>query len=301
MRNWKLLGAVLCAPVWAFGQPPVTTPQSPGEPPMLGIHWIHGVNPPGLENGAGHHGGGSPDMTYHGGKILTTAVTEAIFWGTSWANYTGDKITGMDLWYEGFNGSHYAMTSDEYSGNNGFVTPYTTHLGHIVDASPSTGGGSASTILTEVCKVITSPNPNGNGYYAVYTDTPRGHAQYCAWHSAGTCGGKPVQFAFFFDLDGDPGCDPQSTVSGESQGLAALANVSGHELSEARTDPANGGWYDSSGEENGDKCAWTFGAPFVTFANQTQWKIQGEWSNAAYNAGSGYPNSSGQKGCLSGQ
>ena len=42
------------------------------------------------------------------------------------------------------------------------------------------------------------------------------------------------------------------------------------------------------------------GAPLVTFSNGTQWKIQGEWSNAAYTAGTGYPNSSGQKGCLSG-
>ena len=120
----------------------------------------------------------------------------------------------------------------------------------------------------------------------------------------GTVGGPgngiPVQFAFFWNLDGDPGCDPQSTVKGESQGLAALANVSGHELSEARTDPASGGWYDSSGAENGDKCAWTFNVPYVTFTDGSLWKIQGEWSNAAYTAGTGYPNSAGQKGCLSG-
>jgi hypothetical protein len=82
--------------------------------------------------------------------------------------------------------------------------------------------------------------------------------------------------------------------------LAALANVSGHELSEARTDPASGGWYDSSGQENGDKCAWTFKVPYVIFTDGKAWKIQGEWSNAAYNTGSGYPNGSGQDGCLDG-
>ena len=50
-----------------------------------------------------------------------------------------------------------------------------------------------------------------------------------------------------------------------SQGLAAIANVSGHELSEARSDPASpGAWYDSSGQENGDKCAWTFNVPLVS-------------------------------------
>jgi hypothetical protein len=241
-------------------------------------------------------------MTYHGGKIMPTTNAAAIFWGTSWANYSGDKVSGMDSWYQGFGNSNYAKTSDEYTGTNGQVGPTLTYLGHYTDTSASTGGGNAGVILSEVCKVITNPDPSGNGYYAVYTDTPRGNANYCAWHSAGSCGGVPVQFAYFFKLDGDAGCDPGDTSGLHSQGLAAISNVSGHELSEARTDPANpGAWYDGSGAENGDKCAWTFGAPLVGFSNGTQWKIQGEWSNAAYTAGTGYPNSSGQKGCLSGK
>jgi hypothetical protein len=109
-----------------------------------------------------------------------------------------------------------------------------------------------------------------------------------------------VQFAFFWNLDADSGCDPADSSGLHTEGLAALANVSGHELSEAMTDPRNGGWYDSSGQENGDKCAWSFGAPLVTFKNGSQWKIQGEWSNKAFTSGTGYPNNSGQKGCLSG-
>jgi hypothetical protein len=108
-----------------------------------------------------------------------------------------------------------------------------------------------------------------------------------------------VQFAFFWKLDGDAGCDPLDRATTHSQGLAAIANVSGHELSEAMTDPASpGAWYDSKGAENGDKCAWTFNAPYVTFFDGTQWKVQGEWSNAAYIAGTGYANSAGQKGCI---
>ena len=284
---------------------PASSPQdlnNHSDPPMLGIHWAHDVNPNARVNEANRQRTRTPDMTYHGGKVMPTAVTEAIFWGATWASYSGDKITGMDQWYTGFNGSNYAKTSDEYTGSNGQVGAATTHLGHVIDTSASTGGGNTSAILAEVCKVITSPDKSGNGYYAVYTDTPRGNAGYCAWHSYGSCGGTPVQFAFFFKLDGDAGCDPQDTSGLHSQGLAAIANVSGHELSEARSDPASpGAWYDASGQENGDKCAWTFGAPLVTFSDGTQWKIQGEWSNAAYNAGTGYPNSSGQKGCLAGQ
>ena len=306
MHKPVFLVVAVCLPVFAFGQAVDSAQSAPqglsaaGEPPMLGIHWIHGFDPAARAHEAGHHGN-SPLMAYHGGKIMPVAVTETIFWGTSWGGYKGDKITGLDTWFTGFNGSHYAQTSDEYTGSNGQVSSTTTHYGHVIDTTRSTGGNQTSTILAEVCKVITSPDPSGNGYYPVYTDTPRGHASYCAYHSFGACNGTPVQFAFFFDLDGDAGCDPQDTSGLHSQGLAALANVSGHELSEARTDPASpGAWYDSSGQENGDKCAWTFNVPLVTFSNGTQWKIQGEWSNAAYTKGTGYPNSSGQNGCLDG-
>lgn len=269
-------------------------------PPMLGIHWTK------KNHAARAAKTRSANMTYHGGKIMTTVVSKNIFWGKSWATYTGDKITGLDQWYVGHNQSNYAATVDEYTGSNGRVGSVTlSHQGYVIDTSTAAGGSNTSTILAEVCKQITNGNiqvdPNGNGYYAVYSDVKRGNAGYCAWHSAGTCGGTPVQFAFFFNLDGDAGCNPSDTSGLHSQGLSALASVTAHELSEARSDPANpGAWYDSAGAENGDKCAWTFGAPLVTFSNGSQWKLQGEWSNAAYTAGTGYPNSSGQKGCLSG-
>lgn len=298
-----------CLPAIALGQAVQSSHSAPqdlsvtGEPPMLGIHWARGFEPYARLREANKAGGGkSPLMTYHGGQILPTAVTQSIFWGTSWASYSGDKITGIDTWYSGFSGSDYAGTSDEYTGLNGQVGPFTSYSGHIIDATPSAGGASTSAILAEVCKAVPDPDASGNGYYAVYADTPRGHASYCAYHSYGTCNGTPVQFAYFFNLDGDAGCDPQDTSGLHSQGLAALANVSGHELSEARTDPASpGAWYDAKGEENGDKCAWTFNVPLVTFSDGTRWKIQGEWSNDAYHNGTGYPNSSGQKGCLDGQ
>jgi hypothetical protein len=304
MKTWIYPLAVFGLAVSAFGQS-IPLVES-DDPPVVGITWAKGVEPPtssrtaGISNAARR----SANMTYHGGKIMPTAIMHAIFWGPSWSNSTfaGDKITGLDSWYTGFSNSDYAKTVDEYTGTNGTVGATTTYQGHSLDTSTATGGSSTSAILAEVCKVIGTGDSSGNGYYPVYTDVKRGSAGYCAWHSAGTCGGKPVQFGFFFSLDGDAGCDPQDSTTGHSQGLAALANVTAHELSEARSDPASpGAWYDSSGAENGDKCAWTFNVASVLFpVNNTKWKLQGEWSNAAYTAGTGYPNSSGQKGCLDG-
>jgi hypothetical protein len=262
------------------------------EPPLMGIHWAREFARPAHRNS-------SPDMLWHNGAILNSSYIVPIFWGTSW-NSSDPKVPGLQSFYTGFSNSNYAKTSDEYTGTDGQVGPSDTFGGYHIDTSAASGGSRTSTILAEVCKVIGNTAVS-DGYYPVYTDVPRGHAGYCAWHSYGTCGTTPVQFAFFFDLDGDPGCDPQDTQTGHPQGLAALANVSAHELSETRTDPRSGGWYDSSGSENGDKCAWTFNVPYVTFTDGSIWKVQGEWSNAAYNAGTGYPNSSGQHGCLDGK
>jgi hypothetical protein len=278
---------------------------SRGEPPRLGPHWTRDEYGIQLANRARDARVRSPNMTYHGGVIMTSANIHPIFWGTTWPSYTGDKISGINSFYAGWNNSNYAKTTIEYTGSNGIVGAGTTAAAAVIDDSAATGGNTTSPILAEVCKEISAGkvplDTSGNGYYPVYTDVPRGAAGFCAWHSSGSCSGQRVQFAFFFKLDGDAGCDPQDGTTGHSQGLAALANVSAHELAEAMTDPASpGAWYDPSGAENGDKCAWTFNVASVAFSNGTRWKVQGEWSNAAYNAAIGYPNSSGQRGCLDG-
>jgi hypothetical protein len=258
--------------------------------PQAGIVWSHG-----LTNAAGHAARtSSPNLLYHGGPVMTSpTVVQPIFWGTSWPSYSGDEISGIDSFYAGVNNSSYAKTNTEYTNNSGtYVSPGVNANAHVTDGSAAPARApSTSAILAEVAKLY--PRPTANAYYPVYIDQPRGHAGYCAWHSSGTINGVSVQFAFFFKLDGDPGCDPQSTTS-QSEGLQALGNVTGHELSEMMTDPQLNAWYDSQGAENSDKCAWTFGGSLITFGS-TSWKIQGNWSNNAYNSNTGYT-----RGCIDG-
>jgi hypothetical protein len=231
-------------------------------------------------------------LTWHNGPVMHSTTVVPVFWGASWSNssFAGDKITGLDYVYSHVGGSRYAHTNSEYRDNAGNVnTTNISKSGDLNDltATPS-GAPSTSQVLAEVAKV-TNNHPVANAYYPVYSDQRRGNAGYCAWHSTGTIGGIRVQFGFFFSLDGDPGCDPQSPTNlGHSQGLSALANVTGHELSEMLTDPQLNAWYDRQGSENSDKCAWTFSG-LVTIGSQS-WKIQGNWSNAAANANSGYAN-----------
>ena len=267
------------------------------EPPMAGIHWARDHAPAGRPGG-----GGSPNLLYHGGPVMTDApYVEAIYWGSKWSDtsFVGDKRTGLKSFYEGFNNSSYAQTNTEYTdATTGHVTAGVVVGGDHVDLSTAPKNGSrTSTILEEVCSQASTLVENG--YYPVYIDTPRGRSGYCAWHSVGTCSnGITVQFAFFYNLDGDAGCDPQDSATNHSQGLEALANVSGHELSETVTDPHLNAWLDSNGQENADKCAWAFGTPHLTFMDGSQWKVQGNWSNAAFTASSGYANRDGQLGCI---
>jgi hypothetical protein len=267
------------------------------EPAMAGVHWSR-------DAAAAHGGGGSPDLVYHGGAVMTAGMyVEPIFWGPSWSdqNFVGDKITGIQSFYSGLGGSTYEATTTEYTETSGAHVGTTITLGstHVDLSAAPMSGTKTSPILAEACAKATTLRPDG--FYPVYVDTPRGHAAFCAWHSTGTCpNGTQIQFGFFFHLDGDPGCDPQDTSGLHSQGLAALANVSGHESSETLTDPHVDAWFDSSGAENADKCAWSFGTPLLKLKNRTEWKVQGNWSNRAFDSGTGYANRSGQNGCIDG-
>ena len=84
MKKVCLLLLVCMVSMLAFSQD--NSQISPNAPPMLGIQWAKGTA---MDNIPARR---SPNMTYHGGKIMTTAVTGAIFWGTSWGTYQGDKI-----------------------------------------------------------------------------------------------------------------------------------------------------------------------------------------------------------------
>jgi hypothetical protein len=63
----------------------------------------------------------------------------------------------------------------------------------------------------------------------------------------------------------------------------ATINVTSHEHNETITDEQGNAWYDRAGYEDGDKCAWKFGAVSGSY-NQTinahHYILQLEYSNA---------------------
>jgi len=266
-------------------------------------------------------------------NVMPEVNATPIFWGESWQypKFYSDKIFGLMLFYANFQNSSYADTITEY-----LPAPLTLAVASpIIDTTSA--ASDPNSVLEEVCENIGYIGDGSSQFYPVYSDLPRGATGYCSYHAAGTCFGVPVQFAFFFNLDDDPGCDPVSpyappkgsrqsqspgSIAGvssfhqESQGLAALANVTTHELIETITDPAYfspdgnseywGGWYDADGDEVEDKCAWTFGPSQTVglsdgsvLVGGYDWKLQGAWSNNAEESGLGYPTQNGQLfGCI---
>ena len=63
------------------------------DPPMRGIHWARGHQ-------SAKAGGGNPDLIWHGGNIMETAQTAAIFWGSNWSIQTS-FLTKLQGWIPG--------------------------------------------------------------------------------------------------------------------------------------------------------------------------------------------------------
>ena len=148
----------------------------------------------------------------------------------------------------------------------------------------------------------TAPEQNRSAQYVVVSPTgthPDGFGtasgNFCAWHDwngdPGLPGG-PVDSGGIGDIaftnlpyvpDAGASCGAGFVNPGSAGALDGLTIVAGHEYAETVTDqnPA-GGWTDSSGEENADKCAWLRTGPGpnanVTFSTGT-FAMSGTWSN----------------------
>lgn len=128
--------------------------------------------------------------------------------------------------------------------------------------------------------------------------------QFCGFHTHQTINGADIKWAFIGNTDRCPsGCEIQSTGPNSPAagvgGADGMSNVITHETEEAITDPDLNAWFDSSGNEDADKCNFKFG-PTTTCStsngctaagasasakfNQTfgghNWMIQMEWENS---------------------
>ncbi|MGB8652677.1 MAG: hypothetical protein WCD35_18670 [Mycobacteriales bacterium] len=121
--------------------------------------------------------------------------------------------------------------------------------------------------------------------------TPGYGAYYCAYHSSVSSSYGSIAYTnlpYMTDLGSS--CGQNSVNAGASGTYDGVSIVEGHEFMESVTDlrPSTG-WTDTSGQENGDKCAWISsgqGAMADLTLSTGTFAVQSTWSNS-FNQGNG--------------
>jgi len=263
-------------------------------------------------------------ISYHGGPVMLGPVNLYYIWYGNWSfggdptdastktiletfsnsignnNLPPTSVIGQTTTqpYFNINATYYNFANQHVSGAVAGVTPSRTAI-VAANASYGSNNGRALTdagVQQIVADAVTNSFGGGdtNGVYFVLTskdvtETSGFCTQYCAWHSSGTIAGKDIKFGFVGNpaLQCPSACSAQATTPNSNLAADAMANLIAHELSETVTDPDLNAWFDRSGQENADKCAWTFGtikaasngAAYNVSGGGRQWLLQRNWIN----------------------
>lgn len=240
--------------------------------------------------------GGTPPLLYNGGPVMLSPTVYAIYWipphlqdGSATSMTKGYQNVQTTLFKEYF-GHAIANNNTQYYQVVGPKTSYILNKGSLggtyVDTSLYPAGGcsdagvpTATNCITdadlqiEISKVMGIKGWTGglNKMFLLFTSLNEGqctdssntqcsYVQYCAYHSYfvnGAAqdvvyGNEPYGNTTACQIPGAP------SPNGNPEADAA-ATAASHELTEAITDPLLNAWFDSSGSEIGDECAYFYG------------------------------------------
>lgn len=217
--------------------------------------------------------GSTSAITYHNGPVMTatTGVNLYYVWYGAWSSSDQAIITDFGGALGG--SPYYGINTTYTDAAKRKVVNKVTLAGQAT--APFTKGSALSdaqiqAIVSESISSAALP-ADPNGVYVVLTaagiTASSGFlTKYCGWHTHATMAGKDIKFSFVGDPTGPSvgNCAQQTASSPNgSPGVDALISVLAHEIVEAVTDPDLNAWYDRSGAENADKCAWTFGTTYA--------------------------------------
>jgi hypothetical protein len=236
-------------------------------------------------------GGVGNGIFYHGGPIILNGTKVHYIWYGNWSGNTATAI--LEDFAANIGGSPYFNINTTYTDGSGDrVENFVNYIGSAFDSY------SRGTALSDAAveAIVASQNPTDtNGVYFVLTsadvsETSGFCKRYCGWHTSANINGRDIKYAFIGNPDRCPSaCEEQTTSPNGNAGADGMASIIAHELEEATTDPDLNAWYDSRGEENADKCAWTFGttsraangSQYNMVLGGRQYLIQRNWVNAS--------------------
>lgn len=266
-------------------------------------------------HGSGQTSGTNSNLSYHGGLsgkgVETTPKVYLVLWGSQWLNNDpSGEASILESFFNGVGGSSWQNSVTQYCqgvpsgtitcGSSG--TPAGNQVGSFVGVWADSSGSAPSRprqsqLASEAVRAAahfgnTSAATNASVQYVIAT--ARGNSssgfgtQYCAWHSSTNSSYGNIAYTNLpYITDAGASCGANFNGLGPKAGITI---VEGHEMSETITDQfPNTGWLDSSGSENGDKCAWISSgqgaSANITLPSGT-FPVQSLWSNA-FNSGAG--------------
>jgi hypothetical protein len=252
-------------------------------------------------------------INYWGGPVVPAEHVVSIYWakstifsggptaGTSSTSSTDGSLVGTYL--NSLGGSNYYNINTTYTdtvGGGHTVANSLNYTGFWADNGPTAPASGSSpsdaAIQAEIVNYFTTTKtaPDPATVYAVFSASGvnlggGAYTSYCAYHGYFAYNGSTVLYAAM-PYDYNPSCNLLNGSPNNDPGGDAEVNVLSHELEEANTDPQLNAWYDTTGAENGDKCAWNFGTEFLStkngsgYANITvggrDYLVQQNWLNA---------------------
>lgn len=268
---------------------------------------------PGARPARAHHGGGgSTELSYHGGVggigVETSPKVYLVLWGSQWnGNDPSGEAALLQNFYSGVGGSSWANSVTQYCEGVASGTVFCNGAGMSAgnpsgifagvwadNASAAPSKPSQSQIAAEAVNAaqhfgnMTSAS-NSSVQYVIATAThnnSRGFgSSYCAYHSSTSSAVGNVAYTNLpYITDAGANCGANFNGLGADAGITIVA---GHEMAETMTDQfPNGGWLDGNGAENGDKCAWISsgqGASADITLSTGTFAVQSLWSNAFNN------------------
>lgn len=287
-----LIALLLCLGTLAYAQ---TTREGAGLQPT-GRGWGE-ANDSGV-NSITINGNG---INYHGGPVINSGPTIYYIWYGNWQGNTATSIL-TDMANSIGGTPYFNINTTYYFTNDGtHLTKVANHVAYGGSTSDNYSQGkrlSDSKVKLVVANAINhgALPKDANGVYFVLTSSDVAESsgfcsRYCGWHTNASIAGADIKYSFVGNPDRCPNaCEAQSSASpNNNTGADGMASVIAHELEESTTDPDLNAWYDSSGNENADKCAWTFGTTStasngskynVTWGSR-QYLIQRNWANAS--------------------
>ncbi len=287
------------------GAAPTTSPGAEGiggiVPPLSATH-----RAPTLPDGG--------DLTWHGGRVMRTNTTHAIYWAPSGHPFPDGYVHTIDQFltdvaHDSGGADNVYGIGTQYSDEAGHIAYRSTFGGSVVDTNPYPASGCDDAPYASICltnaqlqaEILSVVNREGwpkDGSAMYFLFTPKGvgscfngrvalcsYSIYCGYHRAFSTSHRIIYANQPYDAV--PQCDEGQYPNGNS--ADATINIVSHEHNEAITDPHLNAWYDAQGEENGDKCVWDFGtvsgpdgAEYTQTINGHHYFLQREFDNSTH-------------------